>query len=93
MIIGSHKLGDNETSKFSEQIIKEFNNIGLNTKVLGFLSNQNVKQIMNRSSLIVIPSLWEEPFGLVAAEAMSCGVGIISSNSGGLPEIIKENGN
>lgn len=91
-IIGSHKLGDKETSTFSNQILKEFNNIGLNTKVLGFLSNQNVKQIMKESSLIVIPSLWEEPFGLVAAEAMSCGVGIISSNSGGLPEIIKENG-
>ena len=59
--------------------------------VLGFLSNQNVKQIMSELSLIVIPSL-DEPFGLVAAEAMSCGVGIISSNSGGLPEIIKGNG-
>ena len=59
---------------------------------LNFLSNQNVKQIMSESSLIVIPSLWDEPFGLVAAEAMSCGVGIISSNSGGLPEIIKGNG-
>ena len=92
LIIGSYKLGDKETSIFSKQIIQEFNNIGLNTKVLGFLSNQNVKQIMSESSLIVIPSLWDEPFGLVAAEAMSCGVGIISSNSGGLPEIIKESG-
>ncbi len=92
LIIGSYKLGDKETSIFSKQIIKEFNNIGSNTTVLGFLSNQNVKQIMGETSLIVIPSLWDEPFGLVAAEAMSCGVGIISSNSGGLPEIIKGNG-
>ena len=66
LIIGSYKLGDKETSIFSKQIIQEFNNIGLNTKVLGFLSNQNVKQIMSESSLIVIPSLWDEPFGLVA---------------------------
>ena len=92
LIIGSYKLGDKKTSTFAKQTIQEFKNIGSNTKVLGFLSNQNVKQIMRETSLIVIPSLWEEPFGLVAAEAMSCGVGIISSNSGGLSEIIKENG-
>ena len=58
---GSYKLGDKETSIFSKQTVQEFNNIGINTKVLCYLSNQNVKQIMSESSLIVIPSLWDEP--------------------------------
>ena len=47
---------------------------------------------MSDTSVIVIPSVWNEPFGLVAAEAMSNGVAVISSNSGGLPEIIRDNG-
>ena len=47
---------------------------------------------MEKSSIIVIPSIWEEPFGLVAAEAMSNGIAIISSNKGGLKEIIGRNG-
>ena len=47
---------------------------------------------MKSASIIVIPSLWQEPFGLVAAEAMSNGICIIASKVGGIPEIIKKNG-
>ena len=47
---------------------------------------------MKTSSIIVIPSIWEEPFGLVAAEAMSNGMSIIASKVGGMPEIIGDNG-
>ena len=47
---------------------------------------------MKTASIIVIPSVWEEPFGLVAAEAMSNGICIIASAIGGIPEIVKDNG-
>ena len=47
---------------------------------------------MKKASIIVIPSLWEEPFGLVAAEAMANGIAIIASKVGGIPEIIEKNG-
>ena len=46
---------------------------------------------MKSASIVVIPSIWEEPFGLVAAEAMSNGACIIASKVGGIPEIIKKN--
>lgn len=38
--------------------------------------------------LLVVPSLWEEPFGLVAIEAMSAGVPVLATDRGALPEII-----
>jgi len=47
---------------------------------------------MENASIVVIPSIWDEPFGLVAAEAMSNGACVIASKVGGLPEIIKKNG-
>ena len=37
-----------------------------------------------------MPSIWEEPFGLVAAEAMSNSIAIIASKVGGLSEIVKK---
>ena len=51
-----------------------------------------LKKKMKNASIVVIPSIWEEPFGLVAAEAMSNGACIIASKVGGIPEIIKDNG-
>ena len=60
--------------------------------MIGFINSKKLNKIMSDASVIVIPSVWNEPFGLVAAEAMSNGIAIISSNSGGLPEIIQDNG-
>lgn len=41
--------------------------------------------------LAVFPSVWEEPFGLVAAEAMARGVPFVISDAGALPEVAGEN--
>ncbi len=37
-----------------------------------------------------VPSLWEEPFGLVAPEAMMRGVAVVASDAGGLAEIVED---
>ena len=91
-IIGSPKLGINKFDEFSIKIKKDFESLGERTKMVGFVNSKKLHKIMSDSSVIVIPSVWNEPFGLVAAEAMSNGLAIISSNSGGLPEIIRNNG-
>ncbi len=91
-IIGSPKLGENDLDNFSKNILKKFNNIGSRTHVEGFIDQEKLHEIMKKSSIIVIPSIWKEPFGLVAAEAMSYGTAIVASKVGGLPEIIGENG-
>ncbi len=39
--------------------------------------------------VLVVPSLWHEPFGLVLCEAMSAGVPIVASAVGGIPEIME----
>lgn len=53
-----------------------------------FLGSQNaVEEIYSIGDLFLIPS-GSESFGLSALEAMSCGVPVISSNAGGLPEVV-----
>jgi len=37
-----------------------------------------------------VPSIWEEPFGLVASEAMMRGVAVVASDAGGLAEIVED---
>lgn len=45
-------------------------------------------ELMNRHQLIVIPSRWPEPFGIVALEGIACGCIAIGSEQGGLSEAI-----
>jgi len=56
-----------------------------------FLGKQNgLVDILNASDLFLIPSQ-SESFGLAALEAMSCGLPVVSSSVGGLPELINHN--
>ncbi|HZT01117.1 MAG TPA: glycosyltransferase family 4 protein [Steroidobacteraceae bacterium] len=42
------------------------------------------------ADLLVLPSIWQESYGLPVAEAMACGVPVLASASGGVPELIEE---
>lgn len=62
---------------------------GIEDKVL-FVGNSNeIDKILCFSDLFLLPSE-SESFGLAALEAMACGVPVISSNTGGLPEVNEE---
>ena len=59
-----------------------------NLKKLGFLNHKKVLDIYKKTSIAVVCSRWEEPFGRTSLEAASNGCAVIISNRGGLPETI-----
>jgi len=59
-----------------------------NLDVLGFQSHKKVLDIFKKSSIAVVCSRWEEPFGRTSLEAAANGCAVIISNKGGLPETI-----
>ena len=76
-------IGDGPERDNLEQLCRE---IGLCDHIL-FLGKQSaVEELLAVSDLFVLPSE-NESFGLAALEAMACGVPVISSNAGGLPEL------
>jgi glycosyltransferase involved in cell wall biosynthesis len=60
--------------------------------LLGLLSAEECQEVMARVRAVIIPSQWEEPFGLVAVEAMSQGTPPIAADHGALPELIEPSG-
>ena len=57
----------------------------------GYLEDTALAELLNGAYALVFPSLWEG-FGLPAVEAMSCGVPVLASRRGSLPEIVGESG-
>lgn len=55
--------------------------------LLGYRDHPEVLAAMARAAIVVVPSRWQEPFGLTAVEALACGASLICSRRGGLPEI------
>jgi len=51
-------------------------------------SGQDLVDDLNRCRLLVVPSVWQEPFGIVALEGIACGCVVIGSDAGGLPDAI-----
>jgi len=73
-------IGDEEREKIY------FNHKRL--KLLGFKNHIDVIKIFKKSSISVVCSRWEEPFGRTSLESASCGCAVIITNRGGLPETI-----
>ncbi len=54
-----------------------------------FVRGEALVQAMNAAGVVVMPSRWAEPMGVVAIEAMACGKAIIGSCQGGLGEVLE----
>ncbi len=76
-------VGDGPEKEKAEQLCEE---LGISDKVIFFGNSNEVDRILSYTDLFLLPSQTES-FGLAALEAMACGVPVISSNSGGLPEV------
>jgi glycosyltransferase involved in cell wall biosynthesis len=61
-------------------------------RFLGFLTGEAIAKELNEHCYLLVPSRWEEPFGIVALEGMACGCIPIVSDGGGLPDAVGEAG-
>jgi len=85
-VLNKHKewsatvIGDEPRDKL------EFNHKKLN--ILGFINHKEVINIYKKTSIAIVCSRWEEPFGRTSLEAAANGCAVIISNRGGLKETI-----
>ena len=83
-------IGEQKKGGHTERLIKKLN---LEKRVNFFsnLTQEDLRKTYCEAELAIIPSLYEG-FGFAAIEAMACGVPLISTSGGALPEVIKDTG-
>lgn len=60
---------------------------------LGPVDDKAKNKLLGEAACLLMPILWEEPFGLVVAEALACGTPVIALNRGAMPEILTDSVN
>ncbi len=78
-----HIYGKGTTKDYENRLKVKYKNDSIIFK--GF---QNVDNIYTNINILIVPSLWDEPFGRIVPEANSYKVSVLVSNRGGLPELV-----
>jgi glycosyltransferase involved in cell wall biosynthesis len=82
-------LGDGPERPCIERLIDELE-LRSCVELLGHRTREEVNELLGRAWVQVVPSRWEEPFGLVAAEAMMRGTAVVAADSGGVSEVVQD---
>jgi spore coat protein SA len=59
-----------------------------NTELLGYKSSDKLAELLRQADIFCCPSIWNDPFPLAPIEAMACGLPIVASKTGGIPEAL-----
>lgn len=81
--------GDGKERARIQQEIAE-RNLSSHVRLVGHCSREEMERHFERTWVQAVPSTWEEPFGLVAAEAMMRGTAVVASDTGGLGEVVQD---
>ncbi len=67
--------------------------LGLEADFTGWLEGEALRDAFESTAIVVVPSLWPEPFGLVGLEAMAAGRPIVGFDRGGIKEWLADGEN
>ena len=63
---------------------------GVHVRYVGPVDDRQKNELLGRAAAFLMPILWDEPFGIVMAEAMACGTPVIGFNRASVPEIVDD---
>lgn len=88
IIVGGNYYDTDIVSDFEKNLINMSKNLKQKVTFTGYVPFNEIKSFYNAADLAVFPAIWDEPAGLTVIEAMSTGIPVITTNSGGIPEYV-----
>jgi glycosyltransferase involved in cell wall biosynthesis len=68
--------------------IEIFPQLNENIRYIGAVNDEQKNELLGKACALLMPILWDEPFGIVMIEAMACGTPVIGLNRGAVKEVI-----
>lgn len=90
MIIGSSVFEGAKKTPFVKKLEKIAEKKKNQIIFTGYIPNKDMPKLYSIADIGVVPSIWEEPFGLTLVEQMAVGLPIIASDSGAMKEIVTD---
>jgi glycosyltransferase involved in cell wall biosynthesis len=91
LVLGSSFYGNsNFDDTFVQQLKKMAEPIKKRIIFTGFIPYNKMPSYLKIADIAALPSIWDEPFGLTMAEAQAMGLPIITTQRGGIPEVVTE---
>jgi glycosyltransferase involved in cell wall biosynthesis len=88
IIAGNHSATPAEAEYWRRQIEPQLSRNGI--EYVGPVDDRQKNELLGRAAALLVPVQWDEPFGIVFAEALACGTPVISCPRGALPEIVTD---
>ena len=76
------------SGSYSEQDLKELAGGDSRIRYIGYV--KDVENVYHTADIVVVPSRWQEPLGLINLEAGACGKPVVATNVGGIPEVVED---
>jgi glycosyltransferase involved in cell wall biosynthesis len=80
-----------EGKEYFEEKIRPFLNDSI--QYVGPVNDKQKNELLGRSAAFLMPIQWNEPFGIVMAEAMACGTPVLGFPFGSVPEVVEDGRN
>lgn len=87
LIIAGNIPDDQRSKEYFEQMIKP--QLDAHIEYIGPVNDSQKNEILGGAYAFLMPILWNEPFGIVMAEALACGTPVIGMDRGSVPEVVE----
>ena len=88
LIIAGNRVENGSSAGYFDRAIAP--HLGEQIEYIGPVDDVQKNALLGRSAALLMPIGWEEPFGIVMAEALACGTPVIGYARGSVPEVVRE---
>jgi glycosyltransferase involved in cell wall biosynthesis len=89
LVIAGNVPGEPKHIAFFEAQIAPYID-GRNIEYIGPVNDEQKNNLLGGAAALLMPILWDEPFGIVMAEALACGTPVIALRRGSVPEVVED---